>query len=94
MDSYPKVKSVVPLAEKKLRILFLNGESRIYDCGPLLSDPRFTPLNIEAFFRHVHVDAAGYGILWNDAVDLSESELWINGTTELGAPAESQTACC
>jgi hypothetical protein len=25
------------------------------------------------------VDKHGYGIVWNDELDLSESELWING---------------
>lgn len=27
----------------------------------------------------VQVDPGGYGISWNDNVDLSENELWING---------------
>jgi hypothetical protein len=30
-------------------------------------------------FNSVHVDKHGYGIVWNDELDLSESELWING---------------
>jgi hypothetical protein len=25
------------------------------------------------------VDKHGYGIVWNDELDLSESEFWING---------------
>ena len=29
---------------------------------------------------HFHaLDKHGYGIVWNDELDLSESELWING---------------
>jgi len=30
-------------------------------------------------FRALHVDAGGYGISWNDDIDLSEYELWTNG---------------
>jgi hypothetical protein len=36
----------------------------------------------EGFFRNVRADPHGFGIVWNDQVDLSESELWINGTAE------------
>jgi hypothetical protein len=45
----------------------------------LLSDDHFRPLISEAFFRIVHVDPFGYGIAWNDEVDLVESELWLKG---------------
>jgi len=27
----------------------------------------------------VKADKHGYGISWNDEIDLSESELWLNG---------------
>lgn len=37
-------------------------------------------------FRNVRVDSRGYGIVWNDDLDLSESELWLNGVDE---PAET-----
>jgi hypothetical protein len=30
------------------------------------------------------VDKHGYGIAWNDELDLSESELWINGLSAEG----------
>ena len=31
-------------------------------------------------FASVYVDVGGYGIVWNDALDLSCDELWENGT--------------
>jgi hypothetical protein len=61
-------------------IQFQNGEQRLYDCAPLLSRPQFQLLTDPAFFRAVRVDAGGYGISWNDDLDLSEHELWTNGT--------------
>ena len=31
-------------------------------------------------FNHVCVDGGGYGASWNDDIDISEYELWTNGT--------------
>jgi len=45
----------------------------------LLSRPEFRLLSVPACFRAVRVDAGGYGISWNDDIDLSEYELWTNG---------------
>ena len=78
MDT-PKVLSVQPLDDKKLLVKFVNGVEKIYDCKPLIEkfEP-FKALENEVFFKQVKVDAGGYGISWNDKVDLSESELWTN----------------
>ena len=40
---------------------------------------RFCALRDDVFFKTVTVDAGGYGVSWNDEVDLSEYELWHNG---------------
>jgi len=34
----------------------------------------------EGFFKSAKVDSGGYGISWNDDVDISEYEAWENGT--------------
>lgn len=78
-NSFPKIENVAPLAKKGLLVQFDNGESRIYDCRPLLKESPFVVLQNDSFFRRVKVDAGGYGISWSDDVDLSESELWKNG---------------
>ncbi len=75
----PKVLSVQPLEGKKLLLRFVNEVEKIYDCAKLLHLEVFQLLNNEAFFKAVKVDAGGYGISWNDGVDLSEYELWTNG---------------
>ena len=75
----PKIKSVKPLVEKKLLVKFSNGVEKIYDCNQILQREMFQPLNNEAFFKAVRVDPGGYGISWNDDIDLSEYELWQNG---------------
>jgi len=78
-NSFPKIENVAPLARKGLLVQFDNGESRIYDCRPLLKKSPFVVLQSDSFFRMVKVDAGGYGISWSDDVDLSEAELWKNG---------------
>ncbi|MGE5294245.1 MAG: DUF2442 domain-containing protein [Solirubrobacterales bacterium] len=77
--SAPKVESVKPLRGRRLLVRFANGVERVYDCTQLLHLTMFQPLNNEAFFKSVKVDAGGYGVSWSDDVDLSEYELWVNG---------------
>jgi hypothetical protein len=74
----PKIQSVKPLENKRLLIKFENGIEKIYDCNQLLHLEVFRLLKSDAFFKSVKVDAGGYGISWNDDVDLSEYELWEN----------------
>ena len=83
--AYPKVKSVRPLPGKKLRVEFDNDVVKTYDCTPLLEDEVFSPLRDERLFRLAHAEEGGYAVIWNDRIDLAESELWLNGTpTEPG----------
>lgn len=77
--SAPKISAVRALQNNRLLVKFVNGAERIYDCTPLLHLERFGLLKNEAFFKAVRVDAGGYGVSWNDEMDLSEYELWANG---------------
>ncbi|NKB23856.1 MAG: DUF2442 domain-containing protein [Kiritimatiellae bacterium] len=90
MKKYPKVRSVKPFERKKLFVTFSSGTKKIYDCIPLLNEEVFSSLKDDAFFKNVHPDKHGYGIIWNDQIDLSETELWVNGiTTEQAARSDS-----
>ncbi|MGD0088415.1 MAG: DUF2442 domain-containing protein [Planctomycetota bacterium] len=79
MDTIPRVRSVLVCGPAMLRVRFENGAERLYDCTAIFSLPQFQLLKTLAFFRAVRVDPGGYGISWNDDMDLSESELWTNG---------------
>ncbi len=85
--TYPTVRAVHPLPDKKLHVNFSTGEVRIYDCRPLLSQQPFRALEDESLFVRVHADPQGYAVIWNDEIDLAESELWLHGT-----PAEPDVA--
>lgn len=67
------------MANKRLLVTFSNDVKKIYDCSLLLEDDLFRLLSNENLFRSVKADKHGYGISWTDELDLSESELWING---------------
>ena len=77
-----KVESVDALDNYLLLITFQNGIKKQYDIKPLFEKwKEFKILyNNLALFRNVKVDAGGYGISWNDNLDLSCTELWNNGT--------------
>ena len=79
MDSFPRVRSVKPLRNKRLLVVFHNGTKKVYDCAPLLKSEVFRPLADEMLFRAVRSDPGGYGISWNEEIDLSEAELWVHG---------------
>ena len=83
---FHKVKDVSALADLKLSVQFTNGTTKIYDVSPLMQ--RFSAFRIledETLFRDVQVDQGGYGIVWNDDLDLSCDELWENGA-EVATP--------
>jgi len=79
MERILRIKSAKPIGDSELLVRFENGEEKIYDCEPLFSRSEFRLLKTPAFFQSVRVDAGGYGISWNDDIDLSEYELWANG---------------
>ena len=77
--TYPRVQAVQALPAKKLLVTFSTGETRVYDCQPLLREEAFRPLADEALFQQARPDQHGYGVIWSDSIDLAESELWANG---------------
>lgn len=82
---FHKVKEVQPLTDLCLSVLFENGIRKKYDVKPLLSLwPEFQSLEtVNALFQQVQVDTGGYGISWNDELDLASDELWENGSNIL-----------
>ena len=78
---YPRIQSVTPQCGKTLLVTFENGVRKVYDCGHLLQRDVFRSLQDDAVFRCAHADSHGYGVVWNDDIDLAESEIWINGRT-------------
>lgn len=79
---FHKVKSVNPLNDYKLSVIFAEGVTKIYDVKPLFQKwAIFNALKDVTLFINVKVDQGGYGVIWNDDIDLSCDELYENGVT-------------
>ncbi|MBO6157717.1 MAG: DUF2442 domain-containing protein [Firmicutes bacterium] len=80
---FHKVKAVNALPDYRLSVQFAEGVTKIYDVKPLFEKwvPFKTLTNDPALFSSVEVDVGGYGIIWNDDLDLSCDELFENGKT-------------
>jgi len=76
---YPTIKSVSIIDEYTLLVSFSNNEKRRYDISPLLNMKMFSALKNQAFFKNVRIDTGGYALIWDEDIDISEYEIWING---------------
>ena len=77
----PKIETAVAAGQNTLIITFDNGETKRYNIRKLLHNEMFSPLKNQAFFKNVKVEPGGYAVYWNDMIDISEYELWKNGTS-------------
>lgn len=80
---FHRIKSVNPLPDYRLSVQFAEGVTKEYDVKPLFEKwDVFTSFkeHPESFYD-VAVDVGGYGVIWNDDIDLSCDELFENGIT-------------
>lgn len=59
-----------------LIVLFANGITKVVDFKEKLKDDMYSDLKNKVLFAQAKVDVGGYGISWNDDIDISEYELW------------------
>jgi hypothetical protein len=78
---FHKIQSVVALPGFVLDVTFESGERRHYAVGPLFEKWRaFQSLaQIPGLWARVRTDPGGYGVSWNDELDISCDELYHNG---------------
>lgn len=75
-----RVKSVKALDNFLLEVEFNTGVVKQFDVSEMISKYEdFEPLKNKNFFQNVSVDLKGYGIFWNDDIDISASKLWKDG---------------
>ena len=79
---FHKIKNVTALPDYKISIQFSEGITKIYNVKELIEkNPMFKNLKNEELFYNVEVDVGGYGIIWNDDIDISCDELYEKGET-------------
>jgi len=77
---FHRIQSVSIVEPFRLHALFVDGTEKEYDLRRWESHPAFSLL-----FRHpalqkmVRVESGGFGISWNDNIDLSAEEIYGNG---------------
>ena len=78
---FHKIKSVTPLPDYMLTVQFSEGVTKKYDLNALIeTHSMFSPLkkNLELYYS-AYVDVGGYGVVWNDDIDIACDELFYNG---------------
>ncbi|MFA6109939.1 MAG: DUF2442 domain-containing protein [Candidatus Latescibacterota bacterium] len=70
----PRVQAVVAEDGHQLRLIFTNGEVRIYDCSHLLDWGVFRELRTAAYFRQVQ--AAHGTVVWPNEQDICPDTLY------------------
>jgi hypothetical protein len=78
----PKIVSARAIDDRTLLVEFSNHEVKRYDISKLLDKPMFRSLQNPQFFKNFVIDLGGYGLVWNDEIDISEYELWQNGVSQ------------
>ena len=80
---YHKIKTIKALDNLKLLAVFQDGTEKEYNVRTLDSIfPQFKELEMNPeLFAQVKVDVGGYGISWNDELDLAADEIWECGIT-------------
>lgn len=76
-----RIIEVKTLANFVVSVVFQDGTEKVYDIRSLF--PKYQQFLIfesnQELFKLVQIDVGGYGISWNDELDLSSEELWDNG---------------
>lgn len=78
---FHKITSAAPLPGFRLLAHFSNGQAREYDLTALFSRfPDLRALQTTAgLMEQLRVDPGGYGVSWNDDLDLSADEIFFHG---------------
>ena len=79
MTNYPKILNAKVLKPFLIEVLFDNNQNKVYDFTDLIEFEKFSKLSDYSLFKNLKVASGGYGIKWDDELDLSEAELWLNG---------------
>ena len=79
---FVKITSLATLPDYVLLVGFSTGEFKQFDVKPLIAKyPVFkTFANVAGLFEQAKIDVGGYGVVWNDELDLSADGLYEQGT--------------
>lgn len=78
---FHKITSLAMLPDYILLVGFACGEFKQFDLKPLMNKyPPFASLkNVDGLYEQAKIDAGGYGIVWNDDLDISAEGIYEKG---------------
>ena len=78
---FVKITSIATLPDFILLIGFSTGEFKQFDVKPLIEkyQPFKALTDINGLYEQAKIDVGGYGIVWNDELDLSADGLYEQG---------------
>lgn len=76
-----KITSIATLPDYILLVGFADGAFKQFDLKPLINKyPPFKALtSVDGLYKKAKIDMGGYGIVWNDELDLSADGLYEQG---------------
>lgn len=79
---FHRIEAVRALADYIIEVKFLGGVVKNYDTKIIAdSIPQFVELQTKSgLFEQVKVDQGGYGVFWNDDLDIDSDTIWEDGT--------------
>ena len=79
---FAKITSLATLRNYVLLVGFSTGEFKQFDLKPIID--KFTPfkalVDVDGLYEQAKIDVGGYGIVWNDDLDLSADAVFERGT--------------
>lgn len=81
---FHKIKKVETLEKQILKVEFKNNQTKYYDMSKIINNNKeYEILKNNVIFNIARVDRGGYGIIWNEELDISGEELYVNGVDNI-----------
>ncbi len=78
-----KIEKIETLENQILKIFFKDGSIKYYDVKIAIKKVKeLEKLKSQDFFKNAKVSVGGYAVEWNNELDISCNELYINGKTK------------
>lgn len=78
---FHKITSLATLPDYILLVGFASGEFKQFDLKPLMN--KYTPFatlkSVNGLYEQAKIDAGGYGLVWNDDLDISAEGIYEKG---------------
>lgn len=78
----PRLVSVEPMDNLKLRLKYETGEIKLFDVSPYAVGSWYGELLDESYFCTVHMLPDGTGIEWGNGQDIAPHELYDDGIAQ------------